>query len=55
MERPGTTDVEGPNESAPGHEIPEPPAESPEPQRQADPDAPNESAPGHEPEPPERP
>jgi hypothetical protein len=46
-ERPGT-DIEGPNEGAPGDDIRESP-DSPEPAERPDPDAPNESAPGHEP------
>jgi len=51
--RPGMTETErpdpdAPNESAPGHDIPEPPPD-PEPAERPDPDAPNESAPGHAP------
>jgi hypothetical protein len=42
-------DPDAPNESAPGHEIPEAP-EEPEPADRPDPDAPNESAPGHAPD-----
>ena len=37
-------DVEGPNESAPGHDMP--PAPDSPPDAGGDPDAPNESAPG---------
>lgn len=43
-------DVDAPNESAPGHEIPDP-SEVPRPYQRTDPDAPNESAPGHHREP----
>lgn len=43
---------DAPNESAPGHDIPEP-AEAEARSRPADPEAPNESAPGHHPAPEE--
>lgn len=42
-------DIEAPNESAPGHDIPDP-SKTPSPPERPDADAPNESAPGHNPE-----
>ena len=43
-------DVEAPNESAPGHDIPTDAPENPGEAESADADAPNESAPGHNPD-----
>lgn len=52
MERPNDErlDIEAPNESAPGHELPDPPPLGGR-QREDRPEAPNESAPGHHPDP----
>lgn len=50
---PAWLDLDAPNESAPGHEIPTPPDDvaTPEPETPVElADAPNESAPGHHPE-----